>query len=56
MQLNSIEFTTLIFAGSVLGGFLGAMTGLGGGVVVIPLLTVIFRVDIHYAMGPHWFR
>jgi uncharacterized membrane protein YfcA len=51
MQLNSIEFTTLIFAGSVLGGFLSAMTGLGGGVVVIPLLTVIFRVDIHYAMG-----
>jgi uncharacterized membrane protein YfcA len=35
---------------SVLAGFLGALTGLGGGVVVIPLLTVIFGV-IRYAMG-----
>ncbi|MGB7282209.1 MAG: sulfite exporter TauE/SafE family protein [Candidatus Acidiferrum sp.] len=49
--MNSLEFTTLIFAGSVLAGFLGALTGLGGGAVVIPLLTVIFHVDIHYAMG-----
>ena len=46
VQLNSLEFTTLIFAGSLLAGFLGALTGLGGGVVVIPLLTVIFGVDI----------
>jgi len=51
VQLNSLEFTTLIFAGSLFAGFLGALTGLGGGVVVIPLLTVIFGVDIHYAMG-----
>jgi uncharacterized protein len=50
-QLNSLEFTALLFAGSVLAGFLGALTGLGGGAVVIPLLTVIFHVDIHYAMG-----
>lgn len=51
MQLNSLEFTTLIFAGSLLAGFLGALTGLGGGFLVIPLLTVIFHVDIHYALG-----
>jgi uncharacterized membrane protein YfcA len=51
MQLNSLEFTTLIFAGSVLAGFLGALTGLGGGFLVIPLLTVVFHVDIHYALG-----
>jgi uncharacterized membrane protein YfcA len=51
MRLNSLEFTIVIFAGSVLAGFLGALTGLGGGAIVIPLLTVIFHVDIHYAMG-----
>ena len=51
VQLSSLEFTTLIFAGSLLAGFLGALTGLGGGVVVVPLLTVIFHVDIHYAIG-----
>ena len=49
--MNSLEFTTLIFAGSVLAGFLGALTGLGGGFLVIPLLTVVFHVDIHYALG-----
>jgi len=32
-------------------GFLGALTGLGGGVVIVPLLTIVFGVDIHYAIG-----
>ena len=49
--MGSLEFTALIFAGSLLAGFLGALTGLGGGVVVVPLLAVIFHVDIHYAIG-----
>jgi hypothetical protein len=49
--MNSLEFTGLIFAGSLLAGFLGALTGLGGGVVIVPLLAVIFHVDIHDAIG-----
>jgi uncharacterized protein len=49
--MGSIEFTALIFVGSLLAGFLGALTGLGGGVVVVPLLAVVFHVDIHYAIG-----
>lgn len=49
--MNSVVFTLLIWIGSLLGGFLGALVGLGGGVVVVPLLTVIFHVDIHYAIG-----
>lgn len=49
--MNSILFTLLIWIGSVFGGFLGALVGLGGGVVVVPLLTLIFHVDIHYAIG-----
>ena len=32
-------------------GFLGALTGLGGGVVLVPLLTIFFKVDLHYAIG-----
>lgn len=50
-HLSTIEFTTLIFAGSLLAGFLGALTGLGGGVVVVPMLTLLFKVDVHYAIG-----
>src|SRR5258708_12490304 len=49
--MGSLEFTALIFVGSLLAGFLGALTGLGGGGVVVPLLAVVFRVDIHYAIG-----
>jgi len=45
------EFTLLVGAGSLLAGLLGAITGLGGGVVVVPLLALVFGVDIRYAMG-----
>lgn len=36
---------------SALTGFLGALTGLGGGVLLVPVLTLLFKVDIHYAIG-----
>jgi uncharacterized protein len=49
--VNVVEFTGLIFLGSVAAGFLGALTGLGGGVVIVPLLTIVFGVDIRYAIG-----
>ena len=45
------EFTALVWLGGALAGFLGALTGLGGGVVVVPLLTLVFGADLHYAMG-----
>jgi uncharacterized membrane protein YfcA len=32
-------------------GLLGALTGLGGGVVIVPLLVVVFHVNVHYAIG-----
>lgn len=44
-------FSALVGAGSVLAGLLGALTGLGGGVVLVPLLTLGFGVDIRYAIG-----
>jgi uncharacterized membrane protein YfcA len=49
--MSTLELTALIFVGSVLAGFLGALTGLGGGVVIVPLLTVVFGVEIKYAIG-----
>ena len=44
-------FTLIILTGSYFAGLLGSLTGLGGGVVIIPLLTVLLKVDIHYAIG-----
>ena len=49
--MNTVEFTGLVGAGRVLAGFLGALTGLGGGVVIVPMLTLVFGVDIRYAIG-----
>lgn len=43
--------TVLIGLGSTLAGFLGALTGLGGGIVIAPLLTLGFGIDIRYAVG-----
>jgi uncharacterized membrane protein YfcA len=44
-------FTALVLLGSFLAGFLGALTGLGGGVVIVPLLALVFHVDMRYAIG-----
>lgn len=44
-------FSVLLFLFSILAGIVGALTGLGGGVIIIPVLVLLFQVDIHYAMG-----
>ncbi len=49
--MNVLEFTSLVWIGSFLAGLLGSLTGLGGGVVIVPLLTLVFGVDIRYAIG-----
>ena len=49
--MNVIEFSFMVGVGSFAAGFLGALTGLGGGVVLVPLLTLFFHVDIRYAIG-----
>lgn len=49
--MNILEFTGIIALGSFLAGFLGAITGLGGGVVIVPLLALALGVDIRYAIG-----
>ncbi len=40
-----------MFLVSVAAGLLGALAGVGGGILVIPSLTVIFGVDIRLAVG-----
>ena len=44
-------FTLILFVGAICAGLLGSLTGLGGGVVIIPLLTLGFGVDMRYAVG-----
>jgi uncharacterized protein len=49
--VDTTAFTFVVFFGSLVAGFLGALTGLGGGVVIVPLLTLALGVDIRYAVG-----
>src|SRR5436305_493567 len=48
---NLLVFTGLIWLGAFFAGFLGALTGLGGGVVIVPMLVLLFHVDLRYAIG-----
>ena len=49
--MGLIEFTCAVLLTSALAGFLGALTGLGGGVVIVPVLALVFHVDLRYAVG-----
>lgn len=49
--MTLLTFSILLLFFSFLAGLLGSLTGLGGGIIVIPVLVALFKVDIHYAMG-----
>jgi len=49
--MTILTFTVLVAIVSFAAGLLGSLTGLGGGVVLVPLLTILFHVDIRYAIG-----
>ena len=50
-QMNVLGFTAAVLVSSLLAGFVGSLTGLGGGVVLTPILTLFLGVDIRYAIG-----
>jgi hypothetical protein len=41
----------VVLGGSVVAGLLGSLTGLGGGIVIVPLLTLVLHIDVRYAIG-----
>jgi hypothetical protein len=46
-----LALSVLIACGAFGAGVLGALTGLGGGIVIVPMLTLVFHVDLRYAIG-----
>jgi uncharacterized membrane protein YfcA len=44
-------FEILLLVTSIGAGFLGALLGLGGGIIVVPVLTLVYHVDIRYAIA-----
>ena len=49
--MDVAEFTPVVLGASLLAGFVGSLTGLGGGVIVTPVLTLFLGVDMRYAIG-----
>ena len=49
--MTILTFTAVLGLASFGAGLIGALTGLGGGVVIVPLLVIAFGVDIRYAIG-----
>src|SRR5579872_4591931 len=49
--MTVIVFTVLVLFGAFGAGLLGALTGLGGGIVIVPMLSLAFHVDLRYAIG-----
>ncbi|HTZ41381.1 MAG TPA: sulfite exporter TauE/SafE family protein [Syntrophales bacterium] len=49
--MNVGELSGAVFAGAVFAGFIGSLTGLGGGVVLVPFLALGFGMDMRYAIG-----
>jgi uncharacterized membrane protein YfcA len=49
--MTAFEFTPIVFGAALVAGFVGSLTGLGGGVIVTPALTLFLGVDLRYAIG-----
>ncbi len=49
--MDPLTFFVLVLLAGVLAGALGSLLGIGGGIIIIPTLTLVAGVDIRYAMG-----
>jgi len=49
--MTPLEFALSLFGICVFAGFFGSLVGLGGGIIVVPVLTLIYGIDIRYAIG-----
>jgi uncharacterized membrane protein YfcA len=49
--MSPLLFVIIVGAISVVAGFLGALLGLGGGIIIVPALTLLLGVDIRLAIG-----
>ena len=49
--MTPLLFTLVVFAISVSAGLLGSLLGLGGGIIVVPALTLLLHINIRFAIG-----
>lgn len=46
-----IDFILSLAAFSIAAGFIGSLVGLGGGIIIVPVLTLVYHIDIRLAIG-----
>jgi uncharacterized protein len=49
--MTILTMTVLVALGSFAAGLLGSLTGIGGGIIIVPMLSLLFHVDLKYAIG-----
>lgn len=49
--MSILTFFVLILIISYFAGLIGSLTGVGGGIIITPILVLFFHIDIQYAMG-----
>ena len=49
--MTLLLMTILVGLGSFAAGLLGSLTGIGGGIIIVPMLSLLFHVDLKYAIG-----
>lgn len=49
--MTNLEYTFALFIVAYFAGLIGALTGLGGGVIIVPVLVILLKIDLKYAMG-----
>jgi uncharacterized membrane protein YfcA len=49
--MSPFFFTLTFFVVAIVAGFIGSILGLGGGVIIVPALTLLYGIDVRYAIG-----
>lgn len=49
--MTPLLFAILVFLLALVAGLLGSLLGLGGGIIIVPALTLLFDIDIRLAIG-----
>jgi uncharacterized membrane protein YfcA len=49
--MTTLTLALIIGGAAFFAGLLGSLTGLGGGIIIVPLLTLVFHVQLRYAIG-----
>ena len=49
--MTILTFSLAILITSLFAGIIGSLSGMGGGILLTPVLVLLFNIDMHYAMG-----